>query len=1177
MSAPPINYNDATKLFTFAKDQNSYINYTLSTTTVQKEESASPELICLLAKVALEGLEQEIQKKLESPNKLRSQAEAVKDYLVKIKESSKSENLNDIFLKLFAEADTDLKQIDELDDYIGEQELKTFSDEKLLDISRDVSFYKNFEKYGIKGQKTKIRIAKLIAVRDGEWITTIIPFSGIKNEAALIEIAKLAAGENGAFVASHIGDYGITNQSGLIAIAEIIARQSGKALWELTDSIGKFGIKDQAALINIAKEVARKDGSTISSDIQRFKITEEKGLIEIAELAAGQNGTDTSKNILNYGITNQRALVNIAKLAAQQGGWGMSTHVQNYQIKDEDDRIEIAKTAARNDAMGLSKLIENYDISKKSGLLEIAKIVAQEDGEVISLYIHKFKVEKESDRIEIAKLAAQHNGWKVTEHIANYDIRNETALIEIAKLAVQNHALGTLVQFRNYDIRSESARFEIFLTAFKIAPDTTLSRMKNFNLLIPQIDQPHSPTLANIQNIVKWPEEFSPIFKELSQGTPDINDLYFLIYIGYKMRQKSSDLKDAKVWASIFQYKDQKMRYELADLAFALTEKQVKLYEQYSTPSHLRLPALIFCSTYQKDEDPKTYHSLLAAKKEFKEGILQKILLDTLHLLIIQNRFDTVESINLLQKALSENVKSILFCIQGILYCGGQDILKKVAQEKNPNLDDAYQAAFSRAVPMKPIKNFAKKYEQTFGTCVLPTAPLTYAGKLRQLSRMEQESALPCLGGFIHSVLENEYKEKRYKGSEHLEKIFTKQPSLRSSWPKDVVDVPLEKYLETSASKVEFDPETFLLEKILQHKHLSKKKHADLYQFLGAKDDKTAEEIGLSLNKKIIEIADADKKSKVQTKPIENALAIIKDLKEKPFGQQLKALKQAGKKIKGLPGIAENLDRIEKLSEANRRQPKIEDLEQAKIVEELISQFTKVSEEALRQLTLKEEVRQEWKLLQQQKDLIDLYKSKPPLSQQLNLLGKIHDNLSPSEEFHNDVKGLLETLTKQKESSEGYTLINTDRYDYMFLSGTQIQGSCQRIDGQPSLNKCLLAYPVDGKNRIIAILDKKGNIVARSILRLLWDKKKECPALMQEDIYSNLGDEGMSKALDSFAIDQAKRLGISLYKSSDEGLAELESYGGPAPWEYVDSAGGIKADSKFTITAASEVYNHQVT
>src|ERR1700722_17346748 len=95
-----------------------------------------------------------------------------------------------------------------------------------------------------------------------------------------------------------------------------------------------------------------------------------------------------------------------------------------------------------------------------------------------------------------------------------------------------------------------------------------------------------------------------------------------------------------------------------------------------------------------------------------------------------------------------------------------------------------------------------------------------------------------------------------------------------------------------------------------------------------------------------------------------------------------------------------------------------------------------------------------------QKDIIDLYlNEKAPLSQQINQLVKIQGKLKRREdEFVNDINGLITALSKKKQSTEGYTVANTDRFDLMLLCGTQVQGSCQRIDGSVGYNKCLLAY-----------------------------------------------------------------------------------------------------------------------
>lgn len=43
---------------------------------------------------------------------------------------------------------------------------------------------------------------------------------------------------------------------------------------------------------------------------------------------------------------------------------------------------------------------------------------------------------------------------------------------------------------------------------------------------------------------------------------------------------------------------------------------------------------------------------------------------------------------------------------------------------------------------------------------------------------------------------------------------------------------------------------------------------------------------------------------------------------------------------------------------------------------------------------------------------------------------------------------------------------------------------------------------MDGKNRLIAIKDETGRIMARVIFRVLWDTKENKPVLLKERFYT---------------------------------------------------------------------------
>ena len=1047
--------------------------------------------------------------------------------------------------------------------------------------------------YGIKDKKALIEIAKIAAKSKKGGVSYFIKEYDIQNQEALIEIALLAAqNQYGRRISAGIKNFGITDQRILIEIAKLAAQANG---YETSEHIQNYGIQDQDVLIEIAKLAARQDGGGTSAYINNFKITDQRSLIEIAKLSAQQNGSGISRFIGNYGIEEQRALSEIAKLAAQQNAVETSEYIGNYHLQDQETLIEIAKLVAQKDLEVISRHIQNYGIKNEEFLIEIAKLVATQYGGVISQNIKNYGIQNQETLIEIAKLAAKQDPYQTTSFIKNYGIKDEMVLVEMAKEAVQKcNGLYAYQYIQCYNIESEANKLAIFCAAFKNNPNSIQVGIEQCNLSFPKEVQALSEDsyLIELQKVLQWPDEFSPIFKEFGKEAPKKEDILFFIYVGLKFFKKTPILKDIKLWNSIFHYRDPKMRYELVDMIFALDETQAKIYTEVSKPDHLQLPALFFCFSSQNFEEAKRYHAILKDKKEFRDvrtyGMMQKALLDALQPLIVQHHFKNEEIVSLLKKALEGNIKANLFSIQGTLNCGGEDRLRKEAQTENPDLEAAYQFAFAQAIPIKPIKDFSTKYEQTFGRSALPTAPLTYAGKLRQLPKNEQEKALPALSSFIYSVLEGEYPEIRYKRTQtsekeseskesahldHLQKIFDNKPSLKKEWPIEIDQVPLENYLPATSSKISFDPQRFLLEK---REHLPKEKYPLLHQFLETKDPKIAKDLGEALEK----LTESTKERTGQAVILRNALSILKDIEKKnakdKTAKLLDCLLKAKEQLKELPGIAASLSGIEELAKLvkAKKQTKEEspsfDEQHVKSVQALVNQFKKAAEETRSEFAIDDEENQRLLL---QKDLIDLYRSeKATLSQQLGQLNKILLKLSKSrEEFLNDVKGIVEALGKQKQSFDEYTLVNTDRFDFMLLCGTQVQGSCQRIDGVPGLNKCLLAYLMDGKNRLIAIKDKEGNIVARSILRLLWDSKGDVSVLMQERVYSNIADDNLTVALDMFAKAQSERLGVPLYRPDEAGTASLESFGSIAPWEYVDSADGVHADGIFTITKASVV------
>jgi len=176
-------------------------------------------------------------------------------------------------------------------------------------------------------------------------------------------------------------------------------------------------------------------------------------------------------------------------------------------------------------------------------------------------------------------------------------------------------------------------------------------------------------------------------------------------------------------------------------------------------------------------------------------------------------------------------------------------------------------------------------------------------------------------------------------------------------------------------------------------------------------------------------------------------------------------------------------------------------------------------------------------------------------------------------QFDADIRGLKkqrEQLLKQ-ESVEGWTIVNTDDPFDLFLCGTEVEGSCQHIDKDPKLNKCLLGYVRDGKNRLLAIKDAEGKIKARSVLRLLWDEKEKQSVLFLERIYPALAKEEWKQALEQDALHLSEELKIPLV-SQEVGkgasyVNPISSLSSKAPYEYVDASDGV-TEGEFVISEA---------
>lgn len=178
-------------------------------------------------------------------------------------------------------------------------------------------------------------------------------------------------------------------------------------------------------------------------------------------------------------------------------------------------------------------------------------------------------------------------------------------------------------------------------------------------------------------------------------------------------------------------------------------------------------------------------------------------------------------------------------------------------------------------------------------------------------------------------------------------------------------------------------------------------------------------------------------------------------------------------------------------------------------------------------------------------------------------------NFASGTELGSDIAGWAERLTN-KARAEQLWVADTDDPELLFRSGSDVRGSCQRVDGNPELNQGLLGTLLDGHVRMICALDAGGGIRARRLLRLMTLNDK--PALYLERLYESGNDEAARKATIQMAKRRAKELGVPLYTDGRQRTDLRAVLGENVPVIYVDGAGGL-CRGEYGVSYASLLYN----
>lgn len=183
------------------------------------------------------------------------------------------------------------------------------------------------------------------------------------------------------------------------------------------------------------------------------------------------------------------------------------------------------------------------------------------------------------------------------------------------------------------------------------------------------------------------------------------------------------------------------------------------------------------------------------------------------------------------------------------------------------------------------------------------------------------------------------------------------------------------------------------------------------------------------------------------------------------------------------------------------------------------------------------------------------------------VLKNIHKKPELLPEFDEDLQEIIKSLqtpiSRQAHKFDGFVIKDTDD-PYQLLSLGRVGGFCQKYEAHYTTSKCLLSYILDGKNRAMIVEDADGNMVARVVIRLLWDRSARKVVLLQETIYPPDREGLITQALNEACKRRAAELNLPLLiagKTDHRYPNNVESLGGRAPSEYVDAGRGITSNT----------------
>lgn len=991
----------------------------------------------------------------------------------------------------------------------------------------------------------RLALAKTAATLDSNSLSTFIKNYNIQNESDRFDVAQIAV---------QSGDISIENfeltKEHQIALAYQCAN-AGKTL----KNFRNLAIADEKIRYEIASILIGKNPSKLCHDIEKYQLSEDKCYdfaITILNTSIKADFQDRYFNVLasdfhKFGIKKTVYLDKIINIFIEYGAEALCISIRNFGLSEEK-RFEIAsKLIEKGHEREVASNIRNFQLNYAKKLV-IAEEIVRRSPQTAAGYFCYFDLKPE-DNLRLAwMIARRHPG--ISPDITNFDLTLPDRLA-IARFVVSKQPMFTLAYLVQYGLK-EIENGEILFRALTSSPDHAPLLLDSFGDIPIQI-----------------PKEFEDLNKQVEESQKEGIKPWWTAFQFIINACPPERLQECAALAQlIFDFANPAARYMLSTalLQYDIPQALPDMVE------HKKLLNIIVAPLLKEakltDAERKEVWAVLASK-DYREASKKEKTVKGLYSLLDCPELTSEDKRALLKHIFENNKKNpahnALQMLEAIICSENTAMLKepatKEADEKDTkaaagnapqkltpiDLEKTLEQIFKTSIGMEALPKFREKYEATMGKSRNPLALLIYAANLGSLPDGERQETLEALKTFTESVLNETYSTMRYQAppKSHLATVFEKRPQLQKDWQQgasmsigELYKKSAEEGLKMAAAKVEMDDkentETMtmtLRQKVLHDKHLD----PEVYKHFAAclKNGKNCKE-ALTKCKADLKVAAEELRKKDLT--LNSLNPDLKNAQTLPYFQR--KLEEALITLLNAP--------------VNQR---------SSLIDKLIPNVRK------------------------------LYGAKAQFASDLELLKlQLEDEAKKA-------KDSKAGFQKPEANYDHYIISDTDVWDDMALSGTEVAGSCQRIGGDVGFNKCLLAYMLDGKNRAIVVKDPKTGtidpktgkidpktckIVARSLMRLLWDAENKTPVLFQERLYFNLGVPDRAKAaIDLMFSRRAKQLQVPLVKSlpdlnDNAALAtiprypkDLSSLNSPAPFEYVDAARQGVTNGKYTIPASA--------